>query len=44
MKGTVFMADDVSPAESGYPGTWERLTAFHVPMTGKTLYIYERKS
>lgn len=42
--GTVFMAKDESPAASGYPGAWERLTAFHVPMTGKTLYIYERKS
>ncbi len=42
--GTVLMAKDESPAASGYPGAWERLTAFHVPMTGKTLYIYERKS
>lgn len=42
--GTVLMANDESPAASGYPGTWARLTAFHVPMTGKTLYIYERKS
>lgn len=42
--GTVFMTKDESPAASGYPGTWARLTAFHVPMTGKTLYIYERKS
>ena len=42
--GTVFMTKNESPAASGYPGTWERLTAFHVPMTGKTLYIYERKS
>lgn len=42
--GTVLMAKDESPAASGYPGTWVRLTAFHVPMTGKTLYIYERKS
>ena len=42
--GTVLMAKDESPASSGYPGAWERLTAFHVPMTGKTLYIYERKS
>lgn len=40
--GTVHMAVDESPAESGYPGTWERLTAWHVPMTGATLYIYER--
>ena len=38
------MAKDESPAASGYPGAWDRLTAFHVPMTGKTLYIYERKS
>lgn len=42
--GTVFMTKDESPAASGYPGEWKRLTAFHVPMTGKTLYIYERKS
>ncbi len=42
--GTVLMAKDESPAASGYPGAWARLTAFHVPMTGKTLYIYERKS
>ena len=41
--GTVHMASDVSPAESGYPGAWRRLTAWHVPMTGVTLYIYERE-
>lgn len=40
--GAVLMAVDESPAESGCPGTWERLTAFHVPMTDVTLYIYER--
>lgn len=42
--GTVHMAIDESPAASGYPGTWERVTAWHVPMTGATLYIYERTS
>lgn len=35
----VVMASDAPP---GIDGTWERLTAWHVPMTGVTLYIYER--
>ena len=38
--GTVLaMASDAAPALTG---TWTRLTAWHVPMTGKTLYLYQR--
>ncbi len=40
--GVMMMAVDKSPQESGYPGVWTKRTAFHVPMTGVTLYIYER--
>lgn len=38
--GAVLPMSSDAPPDS--PGTWGRLTAWHVPMTGVTLYLYER--
>ena len=36
------MSSDTNPADAGADGTWRFLTASHVPMTGVTLYLFER--
>lgn len=38
----VQMSSETSPADAGAPGTWELLTVSHIPMTGISLYLYER--
>lgn len=41
--GTVIQRSEMVDADDlGLPGTWEFLTASHIPMTGKTVYLYER--